>query len=226
MRQATFSISPDPAGLHPADLAVARSAAIEQRSIRAYSTLADGSWLLLYAVRGDLEAGRGLLADRQDVRRVVTAPTSEDGGLAFVHVEASPTLDTLAAIAETEPLVARVPIPCLPDGGVRLTVLGTEGAIQSAVERAPESVSVELEAIGGFTAVVDALPPRQTAVLEAAVEHGYYASPRECSQRDLADALDLAPATISEHLRKIEARVMPGVAERPLGTDRLPERTG
>lgn len=220
MRQATFALAPDHGGLHPADLAAANSAVIERRSIRSYTAFSDGSWALLYAVQGDLDAGRRLLEERTDVHSVAVAETGEHAGLAFVHVDPSPILVSLQAIEQESTLVVRTPIECLPDGGVRMTVLGTDSAIQHAVDRVPDAISVRLESIGSFTGdridPVAALPERQQAVLEAALEHGYYAIPRRCTQRALAEALDIAPSTLNEHLQKIETRIVTRVwGERP-----------
>ena len=226
MRQATFALSPESGLLHPADLAVAESPVIERRAIHAHNALADGSWVLLYSVAGDLEAGRSLLSGRDDVRAVAAAPTTGDSGLAFVHVEESPTLERFRAIGADIPLVVRLPVECLPDGGVRMTILGPDRAIQAAVDRVPPTVSVRLEAIGGFEGAAAALPDRQRAVLEAAVEHGYYDAPRRCTQRELAEHLAVSHSTVSEHLRKLEARLLPAILGADAGTEGLPPRTG
>lgn len=36
----------------------------------------------------------------------------------------------------------------------------------------------------------------------------YYESPRDCTVADVAAALDIAPGTAAEHLRKAEATIM------------------
>lgn len=46
------------------------------------------------------------------------------------------------------------------------------------------------------------LTPAQRNALVAAKEHGYYKIPRETTLRDLADELDVAHQTLSEHLRR------------------------
>jgi len=48
---------------------------------------------------------------------------------------------------------------------------------------------------------LDALTDRQRTVLTAAYENGYFEWPRDASGDDLADALDIAPATFHQHLR-------------------------
>ena len=51
------------------------------------------------------------------------------------------------------------------------------------------------------------LSPEQAAALEAAVEHGYYETPRETDAGDLADLLDLPRSTLTHRLRRAEAHL-------------------
>lgn len=53
-----------------------------------------------------------------------------------------------------------------------------------------------------------ALTERQQAALSAAVAVGYYEVPRTGAVADVADALDCAPSTAGELLRKAEARLV------------------
>jgi len=48
------------------------------------------------------------------------------------------------------------------------------------------------------------LTPEQEAALRAAVEHGYYESPREIDAGDLADHLDIPRSTLTYRLRRAE----------------------
>ena len=58
---------------------------------------------------------------------------------------------------------------------------------------------------------------RQIEILNVAIGKGYYSKPRRITLNDLADYLDIAPATLSEHLMKIESKVMP-IVSKILGT--------
>jgi len=51
------------------------------------------------------------------------------------------------------------------------------------------------------------LPPEQEAALRAAVEHGYYETPREVDVGDLADELDVPRSTLTYRLRRAEAKL-------------------
>ena len=54
----------------------------------------------------------------------------------------------------------------------------------------------------------DILPERQTVVLNKALSMGYYDRPRQCTQRDIAESLDVKQATVSEHLQSAEATII------------------
>jgi predicted DNA-binding protein YlxM (UPF0122 family) len=63
------------------------------------------------------------------------------------------------------------------------------------------------------------LTDRQRAIVQEAIEQGYYDTPRECSLTELADAVGLAKSTVSETLHRAEERVMKefaaGLEEKP-----------
>lgn len=52
------------------------------------------------------------------------------------------------------------------------------------------------------------LPNRQQIVLDKAIEMGYYERPRGCTQRDIAEVLEIKQATVSEHLQSAEANII------------------
>jgi predicted DNA binding protein len=52
------------------------------------------------------------------------------------------------------------------------------------------------------------LPSRQQVVLDKAIEMGYYERPRGCTQRDIADVMEIKQATVSEHLQSAESNII------------------
>jgi predicted DNA binding protein len=58
---------------------------------------------------------------------------------------------------------------------------------------------------GALDADVDSLSPPQAAALRAAVEHGYYETPREVDVSELAEHLDVPRSTLTYRLRRAEA---------------------
>lgn len=59
-----------------------------------------------------------------------------------------------------------------------------------------------------FARYVPGMTERQAATLAAALEMGYYDSPRTASIRDVATKLGISPSTAVEHLRKAEKKVL------------------
>lgn len=57
------------------------------------------------------------------------------------------------------------------------------------------------------TTDADGLAPEQEAALEAAVEHGYYETPREVDVGDLAERLGVPRSTLTYRLRRAEAQL-------------------
>lgn len=52
------------------------------------------------------------------------------------------------------------------------------------------------------------LTDQQQELLLAAIEHGYYDTPRRCSLTELAESLDLAKSSVSETLHRAEERII------------------
>ncbi|TKX76629.1 transcriptional regulator, partial [Halorubrum sp. SD626R] len=63
------------------------------------------------------------------------------------------------------------------------------------------------------------LSPEQEAALRAAVEHGYYETPRETDVGDLADHLGVPRSTLTYRLRRAEEQL----AKRFVADARLPD---
>jgi predicted DNA binding protein len=55
---------------------------------------------------------------------------------------------------------------------------------------------------------VDSLSERQREALDLARQRGYYTWPRSVSAADLASELDISKATLLEHLRKAESKLL------------------
>lgn len=120
-------------------------------------------------------------------------------------------------------LVSRGFIPDEPvrmvDGREYWTVVVNESrnAVHDRIEVVREEmdadVAVELiTAPTGGSGIfrTDELSARQREVFELARQQGYYTWPREVSATDLADELDVSKATLLEHLRKAEVKLLGG----------------
>ena len=97
--------------------------------------------------------------------------------------------------------------------GMTLTIRGTRDSLRE-VRNALENIlfdgydmrlGSESEYHPEFS---DILPERQMVVLNKALSMGYYDRPRQCTQRDIAESLDVKQATVSEHLQSAEATII------------------
>lgn len=58
------------------------------------------------------------------------------------------------------------------------------------------------------------MPPEQRETLRAAIEYGYYETPRDITISELADVLDVPQSTVSYRLRQAEAQLAKGYLHR------------
>jgi len=118
-------------------------------------------------------------------------------------------------------LVSRGFIPDEPvrmyDGREYWTVIvnesrnGVHDRIDAVRDEMDADVAVELitaPSAGSGMFRTDALSARQREVFELARQEGYYTWPREVSATELADDLEVSKATLLEHLRKAEVKLL------------------
>jgi PAS domain S-box-containing protein len=171
-------------------------------------------WVLYLDVDGaSPDAVAGALAERSRVARagVVGGP---DGGRVEVTVTESSLLGTVTAVGGTLPeaLVTpsggRLVVEAPAEADVRVVadhVRDTYGGADLVARRERDR---EVTTVGRPGGLLDELTERQREALEVAYRSGYFAWPRESTAEEVADALDLAPATLHGHLRKAEERLL------------------
>jgi len=106
-----------------------------------------------------------------------------------------------------------VPPTYVHQTGMLITIRGTKDALKNARRVLSEIVGDNFKMkLGGESLYnpefIDLLPKRQRLVLDKAIELGYYDRPRGCTQRHIADSLDIKQATVSEHLQSAEATII------------------
>lgn len=213
MRHARVRIDPAGGAVHPLDSVVADDPSMTRVALHHIRRLQDGSAVVLYQVRGDEDRVRDLLGEREDIIRWSTAER-DDGIYAYVHfmpAEESTAEELLRLTQELE-VVITTPFECVEGGGYRVTLVGDEASLQRAADHAPAGIHLDLEELGRYTPMHDRLTSlltdRQREILDEAVGAGYYEEPRQVTYEDLAERLGLSPATVGEHLRKIEGKVL------------------
>lgn len=216
MRTATVRIEPRSRGLHPADAEMAAHPDVEREALDHVTSLADGTGVVLCRFRGDASAIDRVFSTDDDV--IDHHLTVADGVVyAYVHFEPTETTEALLELRRAHEVVVKMPIRWLSDGRIEVTAVGDDRTLQRAVDGIPDTLDVELVEIGEYEPTAEdpgaLLTDRQVEVLDAAIEVGYYEEPRESTQADVADTVGLAPATVGEHLRRIEGKVLRSLRE-------------
>ena len=211
MRYITLNLEAPDTGFHPANQLLANDPAIQRGAIHYIDLIADGTSVLLYQIYGDLNRAMTLLSDSESVLSVDVVGTDE--GLVYLHTLPTSLTKTLLAIPRNHGVVLETPVKFVPSGGAKITFAGEEKALNGAVAAIPPEVKVSLERTGTYHPsgqnLVSLLTNRQREVLWIAVTDGYFESPRATTLARIADRLDLSKGTVGEHLRKIEAKILP-----------------
>lgn len=129
----------------------------------------------------------------------------------ILHVDFEEIPDTWARILDA---VGVQLIELTPEGAASLFVEGTPDEIDRFVETLETQqdetpAEFEVRARKARTESDEKeLTPRQTEILSRAVGLGYYEIPHNLTLRELADRLDLSVGTVSELLRRAEAKII------------------
>lgn len=208
MRYVTAVLSPVEK-IHPTIPRLVDTADITPVAIHQTRLLDDGTEVTLLEVRGDLDRLRGVLAGHSAVLEYSVA--GERDGLVYSHSEPHDLARGLLELQDRYEVVLRMPLRFTGTGGLRGTLVGDDETFQRAVAELPDDLELEIEAIGDYHPdlrhVFSTLTDRQQEVLSTAIRAGYYEDPRRTTHREIAETLGIAPSTVSQHLRRIEANV-------------------
>ena len=130
----------------------------------------------------------------------------EDEAERIIHFETSQHLLLLSARRAGVPIEWPVTIS---DGEATFDVTGAHEDLSELVETLREmGVPFRIDRVGPVDSGAEILTERQREVLMAAVQRGYYDTPRRCSLTELAEELDVAKSTCSEVLHRAEEVVI------------------
>jgi predicted DNA binding protein len=218
MRYLTVRVDPpEEGGVHPVGRRLSEDPAVRREAIHHVELLGDGTVVTLAEGTGDRKRYEEIMREDPSVEQFLVS--GEGRWMATSQFEVNESLRRLLSLRREFDLVVETPIAVTDDGGARLTYVGDEAAFQALFETAREVPDLDAEVLetGDYhpdaDSFVRSLTERQQEVLEAAVEVGYYAVPRTATQADVADVVGIAPSTVGDHLRKIEAEVLGALAE-------------
>jgi len=190
----------------------------------------DEGMTILFYVEGPIDPYLEALAEyTEDATHSVTQAEG-DGLYLYVHAELEGIDRTLAAAVDRPGVILVPPLEYRMDGTIVASLVGPADELSAAIEAIPDAFDPEvltLQPYGrrSFQAAGE-LTDRQREVVAAAVDAGYYEEPREASVEDVAAAVECAPSTAAEHLRKAEAAVMKRAAAGPVSRSAATHQQG
>ncbi|MFH5800903.1 helix-turn-helix domain-containing protein [Haladaptatus sp. CMAA 1911] len=172
--------------------------------------LNDGTVVMMYQLRGDLERAKELL-DASPVA-INCGIAGKNRGLVYVHSDAVNPGKSLLLVPHEYKVILDTPLEYTTEGNLRVTLIGESRPLKRALAVLSNSFDVRLEETGeyhpGTTDLISLLTDRQREILRIAIELGYYETPRQASLRDIANEVELSVATVGEHLQKVEAKIL------------------
>lgn len=213
MRYFDLVLTTERNGIHPVDAALASLDEVERDAILHIDAFGDGTGVLLYRLVGGRDAVVDVVESHEDVISYdLLDVDAEDTYHLYLHVKPGEPAGTLMALCYEFALIIDTPIEFTPRGGVLLTIVGTHDMLREALKAVPDGISISIQQVGQYSPgtrdMLSMLTERQREVFETAVEMGYYDIPRQVNQSDLAAALECAPSTVDEHLRKAESKML------------------
>lgn len=110
-------------------------------------------------------------------------------------------------------LVVIPPVHYNQDSTIDVTLVGSPSDVDTVLTEFPKESEVDVLSVGEYATrapgATSGITSRQREVVNAAVECGYYQSPRSGTVSEIASKLNISPSTAAEHLRKAEAKLMP-----------------
>jgi predicted DNA binding protein len=212
MRTVTVHLKPAGGGFQGLDVALLELETTEPDLLLNFDWYDDGTITLIYRLVGDDIDELTTLLDGLD--RVYEYQIVEhEAGTVYliVHHDVMERLDRILTAVDDHGVLLEPPFE-YTDEGLVVTASGDPEAIQELYLDVSEEVGTEVLTTNEFAPVeksaLQRLTDRQYEALTTAHELGYYESPRAASFEDVAEALDCAPSTANELLRRAESSLI------------------
>ncbi|MGQ3330013.1 MULTISPECIES: helix-turn-helix domain-containing protein [Halorubrum] len=198
--------------LHPIHRLIDESDAVDRDVLLHGTILNEPRDTFLFYVEGDIDVYTDALRAVDRIRAFEVTQIDETGYYVFLTQRRDDIDEAMFGPLQRTGVVVVPPIDFRPNGIARLTIIGNGGALRDALAELPERIETTVLRIGEYDWRQDLFDPgltdRQFDAVAAAVECGYYESPRAATVEDVADRIDASPSTASEHLRKAESAMM------------------
>lgn len=203
--------------MHPMHRLVDESDAVERDVLLQGTVLDETADTFLFYVEGDIDVYTDALRAVDRIREFEVTRIDDDGYYVFLTQRRDAVDEAMFDPFQRTGIVVVPPVDFRPSGIVRLTLIGERGPLGDALAELPDRIESDVLRIGEYDWRQDLFDPgltdRQFDALAAAVESGYYEYPRSGTVEEVAERIDAAPSTASEHLRKAESAMMSAFIE-------------
>jgi hypothetical protein len=212
MRYLEVSVHQPPSLRHPMHQFVVEEPGYSRSRLLHASVPVGESHAFVFHVDGPSEGYEAALRGVDRVETYELSPRPDGTFYLYVRERASEHGQQFQGAFTGPGLIVVLPIDYRADGTVRLTIVGPGGALQAALDETPDGMDASVLSIGEYDArrfdAGGALTDRQFEAVTAAVDCGYYGTPRSGSVAEVGDRLECSPSAAAELLRRAEKRVM------------------
>lgn len=192
---------------------IADSPHVDKARLLEWNASTEDALTVLYAMDGDADAFVSELGESSVILEYELSRIGEDRFyvLAVGRPSEAPLFQRVIDAITQMGLIVVTPV-VYSQGEVNFRIVGESTVLQSMIDSIPPGFDVDINEIGTFpdgtTAPTTVLSERQRAAVNVALELGYYETPRNVTHADIADQLECAPNTVTEHLQKAEAKLI------------------
>ena len=192
-------------------------------------TFPEARFRVLAAMPGE-ETGYGIVRITHDDPRAVVEAMLDHHGLVEVTplhgtesrgtVQFETTAPLLLLSAQATGLPIELPVD-IRDGVATIEVTGSSAQLSELCTQLERfGLEYRVERVSSVVDSTQLLSVRQRELVVAAVEHGYYDTPRSCTLTELAESVGIAKSTCSETLHRAEETIIKEfVSDLPEGID-------
>lgn len=212
MRYVSVTLEPEDGGFNPSERVIGAEPSVTRELVYNVSLFSEDRGAILTRRQGDVEVLQDILTRRPEI--IDYTVSEDDSGIyEYTHFVPNDTLRQLFSLTEKYSLFVDYPLEYTDRSGVKLTLIGDAEGLRQTVDSMPEEVTETIWSTGEYRPesrrLVSRLTDRQQQVIRTAIELGYYEIPREASCADVAEHIGVSVNTVSEHLRKVHASIIP-----------------
>lgn len=234
MRTASIRMGADREWFGWLDRVLTEAPAITRAAIHNVRLLADESLLALYEYDGPREQLEALLAEHlppgasDPWPEILGWQFSERRESLYVYQHHLPNdaITRQFALLDEHRLLVDPPVRFTDDHDFRITLIGPEEEFSAAFESSRQDMALALDRIAEYGPTADDmlcdLTERERELLRTAVALGYFENPRGANYDDIAAELDCSKATVGQHMRNAQAKLLERLFPDERGQKQLP----